>query len=79
MVSYVYVEKVGIETDPLFYWKLFVDFDAIWEKQNGPLVFHYGKKKDEESETPVVQKKRKRKTKRAFKGERWARYVLSLS
>ena len=47
LVSYVYVEKVGNESDPLFYWKLFVDFDAIWEKQNGPLVFNYGKMKEE--------------------------------
>jgi len=47
LVSYIYVEKVGLEKDPLFYWKLFVDFDAIWEKQNGPLVFNYGKQKDE--------------------------------
>ncbi len=46
LVSYIYAEKVGLESDPLFYWKLFVDFDAIWEKQNGPLVFHYGKPKD---------------------------------
>ena len=43
LVSYIYVEKVGIEEDPLFYWKLFVDFDAIGEKKNGPLVFNYGK------------------------------------
>ncbi len=43
LVSYVYVEKVGSEKEPIFYWKLFVDFDAIWEKQNGPLVFQYGK------------------------------------
>lgn len=43
LVSYVYVEKVGTETAPLYYWKLFVDFDAIWEKQNGPLVFNYGR------------------------------------
>ena len=60
LVSYVYVEKVGSETDPLFYWKLFVDFDAIWEKQNGPLVFHYGKKKDGEPEIPVVQTKKEK-------------------
>ena len=46
LVSYVYVEKVGTESNPLFYWKLFVDFEAIWEKQNGPLVFNYGKKKE---------------------------------
>lgn len=45
LVSYIYVEKVGSENAPLFYWKLFVDFDAIWEKQNGPLVFNYGKQK----------------------------------
>lgn len=48
LVSYIYAEKVGLEENPLFYWKLFVDFDAIWEKKNGPLVFHYGKSKDEE-------------------------------
>lgn len=44
LVSYVYVEKVGTEKAPLFYWKLFVDYDAIWEKQNDPLVFTYGRK-----------------------------------
>lgn len=45
LVSYVYVEKVGDVKSPMYYWKLFVDFDAIWEKQNGPLVFNYGKTK----------------------------------
>lgn len=37
LVSYIYVEKVGLESDPLYYWKLFVDFEAIWEKQNDRL------------------------------------------
>lgn len=46
LVSYIYVEKVGNENDPMYYWKLFVDFDAIWEKQNGPLVLQYGKRKE---------------------------------
>lgn len=68
LVSYVYVEKVGDKANPLFYWKLFVDFDAIWEKQNGPLVFHYGKKKDGEPQTPVAQtKKEKEKQKEISK------------
>lgn len=58
LVSYIYVEKVGIESSPLFYWKLFVDFDAIWEKQNGPLVFNYGKQKG--NEKPREQNRRKR-------------------
>lgn len=58
LVSYVYVEKVGTETAPLFYWKLFVDFDAIWEKQSGPLVFTYGKKK--EGRIEVVEPKNKK-------------------
>ncbi len=48
LVSYVYVEKVGDERAPMYYWKLFVDFDAIWEKQNGPLVFNYGKGSEKE-------------------------------
>lgn len=57
LVSYIYVEKVGLETDPLFYWKLFVDFEAIWERQNGPLVFSYGKHKADAPQPSVVSKK----------------------
>lgn len=61
LVSYIYVEKVGTEADPLFYWKLFVDYDAIWEKQNGPLVFNYGKKKEADVvETPAEKAKSKK-------------------
>lgn len=58
LVSYIYVEKVGNEKDPLFYWKLFVDFDAIWQRKSDPLVFTYGKNKDkpEPTETPKDKK-----------------------
>lgn len=63
LVSYIYVEKVGLENEPLFYWKLFVDFDAIWEKQNGPLVFSYGKQKDEKREGSKEDKKELSKNK----------------
>lgn len=56
LVSYIYVEKVGFENAPLFYWKLFVDFDAIWERQNAPLVFTYGKK-DKFEEPPIPKSK----------------------
>lgn len=56
LVSYIYVEKVGSEIDPLFYWKLFVDFDAIWEKQNGPLVFNYGKKQEDDRNLAYAEK-----------------------
>lgn len=62
LVSYIYVEKVGIESEPLFYWKLFVDFEAIWEKQNGPLVFTYGKQKDSPKHIEKESKKEKEKT-----------------
>lgn len=63
LVSYVYVEKVGMESEPLFYWKLFVDFEAIWEKQNGPLVFTYGKQKS--SEIPSKEETKKEKEKKS--------------
>lgn len=43
LVSYIYVEKVGDPKDPRYYWKLFVDFEAIKEK-NIPLVLQYGKR-----------------------------------
>lgn len=57
LVSYIYVEKVGKESAPLYYWKLFVDFEAIWERQNGPLVFTYGKQKDlKEPEKKITKK-----------------------
>lgn len=64
LVSYIYVEKVGLATDPLYYWKLFVDFEAIWEKQNGPLVFHYGKPKaeDKPEEKPNKAKEKEEQT-----------------
>ncbi len=58
LVSYIYVEKVGRENAPLFYWKLFVDFDAIWERQNGPLVFTYGKQKESVILTMPEEKKK---------------------
>ena len=61
LVSYIYVEKVGMESDPLYYWKLFVDFDTIWEKQNGPLVFHYGKNKGEEKPNAKESKAKEKK------------------
>lgn len=61
LVSYIYVEKIGTETAPLYYWKLFVDFDAILEKRNGPLVFTYGKlnKQEKNSTTLSVKKSEK--------------------
>lgn len=57
LVSYIYVEKVGDIRAPLYYWKLFVDFDTVWEKQNGPMVFHYGKGATEEPvpDAPVCE------------------------
>lgn len=56
LVSYIYVEKVGNEKDPLFYWKLFVDFDAIWQRKSDPLVFTYGNKKTKIEDTKLVKK-----------------------
>lgn len=59
LVSYIYVEKVGSAASPLYYWKLFVDFDAIWEKQNAPLVFTYGKQKDKPQTKEEKQEEKK--------------------
>ncbi len=75
LVSYIYVEKVGEENNPLFYWKLFVDFDAIWEKQNGPLVLHYGQKPENKFEAYAQalekdsEKKKQQEIKRAREGQ----------
>lgn len=69
LVSYIYVEKVGTKEEPLFYWKLFVDFDAIWQKQNGPLVFSYGKKKEETQPKSKKAKKKSEDISRARDGQ----------
>lgn len=49
LVSYICVEKMKAGNSIIFYWRLFVDFDAIKERENGPLVFQYGKGKAVES------------------------------
>lgn len=61
LVSYIYVEKVGTESAPLFYWKLFVDFEAIWQKQAEPLVFTYGRQKDKDVKDAPKTKKENEK------------------
>ncbi len=64
LVSYIYVEKVGNEKTPFFYWKLFVDFDAICERKCEPLVFTYGKgKKQFEVSATLKNKKEQAKNK----------------
>ena len=59
LVSYISVLKIsdgGIA--PLFYWKLFVDFEAL-DKENA-LVFKYGNGGSESAVTPTIVKKTKR-------------------
>ncbi len=46
----------------VFYWKLFVDFDAIAEKKNGALVFNYGKKYIDENGEVIEESKKETKT-----------------
>ncbi len=55
LVSYIYAEKILVNGEYQFYWRLFVDFEAIWERKNGPLVFNYGKKRDEPNERPRTE------------------------
>lgn len=44
LVSYISVMKLkDAMGSVLFYWKLFVDFDAIFMKEHAPLVLNYGK------------------------------------
>ena len=69
LVSYIYVEKIEYEKNTLFYWKLFVDFEAIWQKQNDPLVFTYGKKKDEVKVESKKDKKNKKEVSYAREGQ----------
>lgn len=79
LVSYIYVEKVGSETEPLYYWKLFVDFEAIWERQTAPLVFTYGRQKAEKEPEKKISKKQaeqEREIRRARDGQGRYRELL---
>lgn len=68
LVSYIYTEKLENGSEPLFYWKLFVDFEAIWEKKNGPLVFNYGKGKTIEEQPDKETAKQEEKTVKPKRG-----------
>lgn len=59
-ISYIYMEKVGNEKEPLFYWKLFVDFLAVNEIKNGAMVFKYGKKKNTDIDTEEIESKQEK-------------------
>lgn len=57
LVSYISAMKIAdSKGKTLFYWKLFVDFEAISEKRNGPLVFNYGKKGQQEKPKVLPKK-----------------------
>ncbi|MBQ9207198.1 MAG: HNH endonuclease [Treponema sp.] len=58
LISYISsMMLVRPNNEIVFYWKLFVDFDAIAEKKNGPLVFNYGKKTLDENGEVVEERK----------------------
>lgn len=70
LVSYIYAEKVGNEKAPLFYWKLFVDFDAIWQRKSDLLVFTYGKSKDKAEPTKTPNNKKEEENKKIVRQAR---------
>lgn len=49
LVTYISAMKLSNGTEELFYWKLFVDFEAIAEKKEA-LVYKYGKAKEKSKE-----------------------------
>ncbi len=60
LISYISIMRLkDANNNPVFYWKLFVDYDAIQHKEVGPLVFNYGKgsyqkKKTKGKQLPVL-------------------------
>lgn len=58
LISYISIMRLkSPKGTPVFYWKLFVDFDAILQKSSAPQVFTYGKGGDKKSEDVAVQQK----------------------
>lgn len=74
LVSYIsamqLVDKSG---SVLFYWKLFVDFDAIQDKQNA-LVFTYGGKHKDDEEVEVTPKDDKKNKELRYAREGQGKY-----
>jgi len=61
LVSYISAMKLADTSGtPIYYWKLFADFDAIADKANA-LVHRYGKKKEEEERKATQKEKRDEK------------------
>lgn len=78
LVSYIAAMKVKNSSNEIeFYWKLFVDFDAISEIKNGALVFKYGKKeKDIISSIPKSKQQKSEDIRKARVGQGKYRELL---
>lgn len=60
LVSYISAMKLTDSSGtPIYYWKLFADFDAIADKANA-LVFKYGKKTQEKEDTPITKQEERK-------------------
>lgn len=72
LVSYISAMKLSDASDtPIYYWRLFADFDAIADKANA-LVFKYGKKtqeQDEEQAKPQKEERKETELRQARKGQ----------
>lgn len=56
LISYISIMRLSdTNNNPIFYWRLFVDFDAIQHKRIGALVFSYGKGNKKEKKTNTKQ------------------------
>ena len=63
LVTYISIIKLRSPTGTvLFYWRIFVDFDAISEKKNGPLVFNYGKQVTDKTQPQIILPETMRET-----------------
>lgn len=56
LISYILVKKLSDNAgSQLYYWKLFVDFDAIEQMKSLPTVFTYGKSKMQDQEAENIE------------------------
>lgn len=56
LISYISIMRLSdANNNPIFYWRLFVDFNAIQYKKMGALVFNYGKGIKREKKTINMQ------------------------
>ncbi len=70
LVSYLSIMRLKQRNGKLvYYWKLFVDFEAIWQRKCNPLVFTYGRSSEAQTTTEATTSTNEASARMSRKGQ----------